>query len=232
MRLILALLTICLFNLFFVANGDGECETEDDLDFETCDLKHLKDNVLRDICNRIGLDMEEHVLAFLYDEEEGEQSIDEGGTTTRTYTHEDFVKGAEECLMIEDEMDQLEEDDPDYLAQLERDALESDPEVVAEIVADVLKQDSALLKDIASKLTTDAPEIVKEMEAMMEEGEKLEDRPDIVGYIIADLLAEDPDLDILDEFDEALSSYFFEDWGDESEGGVLEGGEVGDGDEL
>ena len=176
--------------------------------------------------------MEEHVLAFLYDEEEGEQSIDEGGTTTRTYTHEDFVKGAEECLMIEDEMDQLEEDDPDYLAQLERDALESDPEVVAEIVADVLKQDSALLKDIASKLTSDAPEIVKEMEAMMEEGENLEDRPDIVGYIIADLLAEDPDLDILDEFDEALSSYFFEDWGDESEGGVLEGGEVGDGDEL
>lgn len=33
----------------------GVCETEEDLDFEACDLKDLKDEVLKDICNRIGL---------------------------------------------------------------------------------------------------------------------------------------------------------------------------------
>jgi len=200
-----------------------------DLDFDSCDLKDLTDDVLKDICNRIGLDMVSHVLPFLLEEELEEEKSggDEGDATTKTYTHEEFVQGAEECLLIEDEMNQLEKDDPDYLAQLEREALEDDPEAVAEIVADILKQDDVLLKSIAAKLEKDAPEVVKEMEGMLGEGEKLEARPDVVGFIVAKMLSEETNLDILDELDEALSQFFIDDeWGDE------EVGDVGGGDEL
>ncbi|KAL9189122.1 hypothetical protein ACHAXT_011612 [Thalassiosira profunda] len=208
----------------------GACETEDDLDFDACDLQDLKDDVLKDICNRIGLDMENHVLPFLF-EEEGDATEDgvDPPPPTRTYTHEDFVKGAEECLLIEDEMNQLEEDDPDYLAQLEREALEDDPEIVAEIVADILKQDHTLLHEMTTKLTKDAPEKVEQVQGMLGEGEKLEDRPDVVGYIVAELLSEDQDLALLDEIDAALSEHMEEHWGDEEEG-IGEG--IGDGDEL
>ncbi len=31
----------------------------------------------------------------------------------RTYTHVDYIREAEECLLIEDEMDWLEEEDPE-----------------------------------------------------------------------------------------------------------------------
>lgn len=221
---ILVLITLCLCNLFYTV--DGACETEEDLDFESCNLKDLKDDVLKEICNRMGLDMESQVLPFLYDEEY--EYLDEYGyTTTRTYSHDDFVKGAEECLEIYDEMEHLEEEDPEYLAQLEREALLEDPETVAEIISDVLKQDDALLKEIAAKLEKDAPETIKEMEGMLGEGEKLEGRPDVVGFVIAKLLSEDKNLDLLDEFDEALSEYYLDDWDDWEEGD-----EVGDGDEL
>lgn len=230
MKLILALITLFQCNLFCFVSGSGACETEDDLDFESCDLKDLTDDVLKDICNRIGLDMVSHVLPFLLEEEDGDEKSDgdEGDATTKAYTHEQFVQGAEECLMIEDEMTQLEEDDPEYLAQLERDALAEDPEAVAEIVADVLKQDDKLLKDIAAKLEKDTPEVVKEMEGMLGEGEKLENRPDVVGFIIAKLLSEDKNLDILDELDEALGHFFQEDWDDYEE----DVADVGGGDEL
>lgn len=224
-KLIYSLLTFCLSLCNLLCIVSGVCETEEDLDFDSCDLKHLKDEVLKDICNRIGLDLETHVLPFLFDElgEGDEQTIEEGDKPARTYTHDDFVKGAEECLMIEEEMDQLEESDPEYLAQLEREALHDDPEMVAEILADVLKQDETLLKDIANKLLADAPETVKEMEGMLGEGEKLEDRADVVGFIVAKLLAEDENLHLIDELDEALSQHLY-DWADDED--------IGDGDEL
>ena len=98
---------------------------------------------------------------------------------------------------------------PAYLAQLEREALEEDPDIVAEIVADVLKQDETLLKEIATKLLSDVPELVTEMNIMLVEGEQLEDRPDIVGLIVAQLLSDEQNLDILDAFDEALSDHYF-----------------------
>ena len=169
---------------------------------------------IQDICNRIGLDMVSHVLPYLLDEEESEgNEPDDGGgdALPKIYTHEDFVRGAEECLLIEDEMNRLEKDDPEYLAQLEREALEEDPDIVAEIVADVLKQDETLLKEIATKLLSDVPELVTEMNIMLVEGEQLEDRPDIVGLIVAQLLSDEQNLDILDVFDESLSDHYFHD---------------------
>ena len=172
------------------------------------------------------------MLPFLFDEEEGDKLGDYGDATTktRTHTHEDYVRGAEECLMIEDEMDQLEEEDSEYLDQLEREALADDPEIVAEVIADVLKQDDLLLKEMASKLVESAPEVVKEMEGMLGEGEKLEERPDVVGYIIAKLLSEGEEnfdllesLDLLEPHDIAE---LVEDWSYE------EDTDVGEGDEL
>ena len=44
-RPIVLLATLLLLsNLFYAVSG--VCETESDLDFETCDLKHLSDEVL------------------------------------------------------------------------------------------------------------------------------------------------------------------------------------------
>jgi len=179
-------------------------------------------HLMQDICNRIGLDMISHVLPYLLDDDESEQieTGDDGGSTSiEIYTHEDFVRGAEECLLIEDEMNRLEKEDPEYLAQLEREALEDDPDIVAEIVADVLKQDDTLLKEIASQLMSDVPELMNEMNVMLGEGEKLEDRPDVVALLVAQLLSDEHNLDILDEFDEALSDHYFleDDLGDDAE---------------
>jgi len=176
----------------------------------------------------------EHVLPYVLEEEEsGDDNADENSssnkddtTITKTYTHEEYVLGAEECLNIEAEMIELEESDPTYLDQLERESLAEDPEIVAEIIADVLKQDEQLLNDIAEKLMKDAPDVVKEMEGMLGD-EKLNTRPDVVGFVIAMLLSDtdqDNAMSILDEFDSALAELF-----DETEEIYSE---VGNGDEL
>ena len=174
-----------------------------------------------------------HVIPFLKEEEEEEgETADgfKGDTATRKYTHEDYVAGAEECLLIEEEMAELEDADPDYLDQLEREALAEDPELVAEIVTDVLKQDETLLKEIASSLEKDAPEAVKDADGMLEDGQKLENRPDVVGFIVAKLLGDEENFGLLDKFDEALSEHFFDDefyddYGEEEVG-------IGGGEEL
>ena len=162
----------------------------------------------QDICGRIGLDMVSHVLPFLSDEYNDSETMEgnDDVSTTRIYTHDDYVRGAEECLLIEDEMDRLEVDDPEYLDELEREALRDDPTIVAEIIANVLGEDDTLLTSIVSKLKTDAPDVVSDMENMLMEGEELIDRPDVVAIIIARLLSDEQNLDLLDEFDEALSS--------------------------
>ena len=178
-----------------------------------------------------------HVIPYLKEEEEEEMNADgwkgdgddEDDATTKKYTHQDFVEGALECLQIEEEMAELEEDDPEYLAQLEREALADEPELVAEIVADVLKQDEALLKDISSELERhhSDSEAVKEAEGMLGKGETLEHRPDLLGSIIARLLGDDQNLEFLEKFDEALSEHFFveDDWN-------YEENDIGGGDEL
>jgi len=130
----------------------------------------------------------------------------ESSSATRTHAHADYVRAAEECLLIEDEMERLEVDDPEYLSELEREVLRDDPTIVAEIIENVLEGDEELLRGIASKLIEDAPEIVREMEGMLGEGERLEGRPDVVAFIVARLLSDDQNLDLLDEFDAALST--------------------------
>ena len=147
-----------------------------------------------------------HVLPFLSDEYiDGDQvGGNDDKSTGRAYTHVDYVRGAEECLLIEDEMDRLEVEDPEYLDELEREALRDDPTMVAEIISNVLADDDVLLTNIISKLRTDVPDVVGDMEGMLSEGETLGSRPDVVALIIARLLSDEQNLDLLDDIDEAL----------------------------
>jgi hypothetical protein len=92
-----------LFLSLIAIQINAECLTENDLDFESCDLVHLSNAALNDICERIGLDMEGHVLPALYGMDEDEEA-GVGEIKSRDFTHDDYVRGAEECLLIEDEV--------------------------------------------------------------------------------------------------------------------------------
>ena len=96
------ILFICLLQILLI-QARGECLTEDDLDFESCYLADLSNSALNEICERIGLDLEGHVLPALLGMDEDEEA-DVGEAKERDYTHDDYVRGAEECLMIEDEV--------------------------------------------------------------------------------------------------------------------------------
>mmetsp|Transcript_14994 Transcript_14994/g.24496 ORF Transcript_14994/g.24496 Transcript_14994/m.24496 type:complete len:226 (-) Transcript_14994:60-737(-) len=202
-KLLLVLIqSITLFDLV-----RGACETEDDLDFEGCNLIDLSDQVLAGICSRIGLDMVGHVLPTIIDDDDNSN----GEREKKAYTHEHYALGAEECIMVEAEMERLAEEDPDELERMEREAMAEDPDILAEIITDVLQQDVKLLTDVASKIkdAVEHADIVKDItEGMLNEGEKLEDRPDILGYLVATIMVEDPEF--LDEFDAQLSEEFFE----------------------
>jgi hypothetical protein len=100
------------------------------------------------------------------------------------------------------QVNRLEQEDPSYLEQLEREALLEDPEIFAEMITQIISKDASLLKEISAKLSQDK-EIQSEMDDMLKEGETLEDRPDALGLLLAKYLSEDPSL--LDEFDELFS---------------------------
>ena len=210
-----------------------ECLTERDLDFEACDLVHLSESALSDICDRIGLDLEGHVLPALVTEIDEGENEGVGDSKNRDFTHHDYVRGAEECLMIEDEvstcsccfpiifssceliqfiiiisrplikMIRLQDEDPDLIRQLEREALEEDPDTFADMITQIISNDEVLLKEITEKLAEDE-ELMADAKEMLEMGETVETRPDVIGFLFAKYLAEDPSL--LDEFDELFSS--------------------------
>ncbi|KAL7482954.1 hypothetical protein ACHAW6_008605 [Cyclotella cf. meneghiniana] len=216
-------LSFCQLLILQITNA--ECETEQDLDFQSCDLIHLSDEALNDICHRIGLDLKSHVLPTLLGmDEDGEVGV--GEVKERAYTHEDYVRGAEECLMIEDEVNRLEDEDPEFLEQLEREALLEDPDMFAEMISQIISKDESLLKEITAKLAEDN-DIMTEIRSMLEENEKLEERPDVLGRLLAKYLSEDPSL--LDEFDElfelveeAVNGDDEENFGTEEEGADVE----------
>lgn len=207
------------------------CESEDHLNFDDCNLIDLSDKALTDICSRIGLDMVEHVLPAIV-EDDDDNADDEKKKVV--YTHEQYAMGAEECLLVEAEMERLAKEDPEALDRLEREALEDDPDILAEIISDVLQQDAKLLHDVVAKIkgAEEKAEIVKDItEGMLSEGEKLEDRPDVLGYLVATIMIEDPSF--LDEFDAQLAEGFdfdSEDWEEYDQ--EEEGGNTMTGDEL
>jgi hypothetical protein len=96
-------------------------------------------------------------------------------------------------------VNRLQEENPDYLEELEREALLDDPEIFADMITKIISQDESLLKEISAKLSEDE-ELMTDAEKLLEENETLENRPDVLGFLLAKYLSEDPSL--LDEFDE------------------------------
>ena len=181
-----------------------KCESEEDLDFVTCDLKHLSKEALRSICTRVGLDLEKHIFPIL-DAEIGD--IDDDASSSEVERSvEEYIWAAHECLLIiEDEVDEMEDEDPEGLEALEMAMLEDDPALLAEIISDVLESNPALLQDLEEELKREDPEHYQGMIEELAEGESLIDRPELVADLIALLLAENPDMALIDEIDDYIT---------------------------
>jgi len=195
------------------AGGRLACQSIDDLDFEQCDVSDLPLTALREICVRLGLNVEKQVFPYLFGEDdEGTESQTVSSEeialeTIKERSHADYVLAAKECLSIENEMEDLLETDEEQLLQFERDLLGEDPELLADIMADVLAQDPQLLSAIEKSIQRDDPELFKELLEEMGEDDNsfmyksLKDRPDLVAEFILQMLMEDPS--ILNEIDES-----------------------------
>lgn len=96
------------------------------------------------------------------------------------------------------QVNRLQDENPDYLQQLEREALLEDPEIFAEMITQIISNDDALLEEITTKLAGDR-ELMADANELLEEGETLSDRPEVIGVLLAKYLSEDPSL--LDEFE-------------------------------
>mmetsp|Transcript_28078 Transcript_28078/g.81170 ORF Transcript_28078/g.81170 Transcript_28078/m.81170 type:complete len:239 (+) Transcript_28078:40-756(+) len=192
----------------------ARCETEEDLDFSSCDLKHLSKEALRNICLRLGLRLEEHIFPIL----DSEIGVNEDGASEMTK----YVWAAQECLSIEIEVDEMEDEDPEGLEALERAMLDEDPQLLADILAEVLEKNPDLLNDLEAELKREDPEHYQGMIEELSEGEALIDRPELVADLISLMLAENPDyMDVINEIDEDIA-YEHEDETDPARAGKEE----------
>ncbi len=177
-----------------------KCETEEDLDFSTCDLKHLTREALQDICSRVGLDLQEHIFPIL-DAEIGVDERAAGGGGERTI--EEYVWAAHECLLIENEVDEMEDEDPEGLEALERAMLEENPQLLAEIIEEVLESNPQLLHDLEEELKKEDPNHYQGMIEELSEGESLLDKPELIADLVSLMLAENPA--VIDQIDEDIA---------------------------
>ena len=187
-----------------------KCESEEDLDFTSCDLKHLSKEALRSICTRVGLDLEEHIFPILDAEIGGiddDYDEDDDGDASRPKverSREEYIWAAHECLLIENEVDEMEDEDPELLEELEMAMLEEDPALLAEVVKEVLESNPTLLEDLEEELKREDPEQYRAMIEELSEGESLIDRPELVADLISLMLAENPDMALVDEIDDHI----------------------------
>ena len=177
-----------------------KCETEEDLDFSACDLEHLSKEVLQDICSRVGLDLQEHIFP-IFDAEIGVNKDDAAGGGERTI--EEYVWAAHECLLIENEVDEMEDEDPEGLEALERAMLEEDPQLLAEIIEEVLESNPQLLHDLEEELKREDPAHYQGMIEKLSEGESIMDKPELIADLISLMLAENPA--VIDQIDEDIA---------------------------
>ena len=96
------------------------------------------------------------------------------------------------------QVNRLQDEDPNYLEELEREALLEDPEIFAEMITHIISKDEDLLKEIVAKLSEDK-ELMADASDLLADGETLENKPEVVGILLAKYLSEDPSL--LDEFE-------------------------------
>ena len=202
-KLIIA--SFILFQLIWTTPVFSACSTEDDLDFETCKLEDLQIAELKAICERVGLDVEEHIFPPSKDST-GDAS---DSSLQKEYTHSDYVLAAEECLEVEEQMNQLLSEDPEMLSELEQSMFAEDPALLSEVIAEVLSKSPDLMVALEKELMEEDPELYEDIKQELEEGQTFADRPDILADLVTLLLAEDPEL--LDKLDEDLLHYNEED---------------------
>ena len=225
------------------ANSDGVtaesevCQSEADLNFDTCKLEDLPKHALIAICDRIGLDMEQHVfplldLDVLVDDEDADnvenddgdsgESEDEtasgqhyGATGERKgimkeRDHADYVQATRECLLVEAEVDRMEEDAPDELEDLERSMLAEDPGLLAEVVKDVLDRNPTLSAELEAELKEKEPALFQDMMKVLAQDETLADQPELLADLVSLMLAETDSLNVgrvLDSLDEDIVAH-------------------------
>jgi len=157
---VILLLSTCLFSILETGNATSEttttpCLTEDDVNGESCKYDDLSILALEAICERLGLDVQEHMFPYMFDDDDeveasasSSEDLKEEEKVLRT--KDDYVAAAIQCLTIEDEMERMLAEDPEALEELERQLMVEDPSMLAEVVADVLAQSPELLQELVS----------------------------------------------------------------------------------
>mmetsp|Transcript_16754 Transcript_16754/g.25639 ORF Transcript_16754/g.25639 Transcript_16754/m.25639 type:complete len:241 (+) Transcript_16754:83-805(+) len=166
------------------------CLTEDDLDFDSCDLDDLPMEELRAICERIGLDFEHHLSPYLFREEE-ETEDDHLPVDEWTYSH--YVDAAYECLLIEEQTYLMYDDNPDSLRSIEHRLLTSDRSFIASLVTEVLTNQPHLVPELEEELQREEPELHQQLITDLH-GDSLADRPELLGELLSIVLVEDPEI--------------------------------------
>jgi len=207
-----------------VADGSSGCQnidmlkSIDDLDLDQCNLSDLSVKDLRRICELVGLNVEDEVFPYLFDD----INIDEVNphTVQQVRSQEDYVLAAKECLDLREEMEVMFEQDPNQLLDFEKELLEQDPDLLAEIMSDILAKDPKLLAAIEKKIQLEDPKLYQELQvetgdSVDENGfgsvlKSLKERPDLVADLISQMLTSVPS--IFDDADESaaggLEDYF------------------------
>jgi hypothetical protein len=136
------------------------CLNEKHLDPQECRLEDLKDSALKDICGRMGIDVENDVLPYY---------TPHGAVIE----HQDFVRAAHECLLAERDVrkmlksnetipEDLVEPDLDLMANMLSEILEQNPSVLKELVNNLKVHDPSFWKVVNSKADDDAEPITAE----------------------------------------------------------------------
>lgn len=197
---------IGFFSLVIISNGENSssedssspkenCMTEYDVDSKSCNLSDLPIPGLEAICDRVGLNM--HTLMF---PDMDEERVALGDKLDETRTKADYVEAATQCLLIEQEMERMLEDDPEALDSLEKELLDKDDSMLAEVIADVLGQNAELTKQLEDEIKNDNPELHKVLLEELGEGETLSSRLDILADVVTVMLKDDDTfLDMLEE---------------------------------
>lgn len=161
------------------------CETEDDLDFESCNVEDLEIPALKEICAGIGLSVEEHIFPYLlHEDEDDEDSADADAAQKEPkgpYTKADYVSAAYECLALEEETEEMLEG-----------------QNLTAIMSDVIQQNPELVEEVERELMAQYPDLWSSVKDELDEGETLKDRPEIL-HLLMEVLIGDEDEEGKDE---------------------------------
>jgi hypothetical protein len=207
-KVALSCLMFCL--MLGCIKGDRLCKTIDDVDEETCKMEDLSVDALREVCGNLGLNVEEQVFPYLFDDEsEGEDSDSKESKSipSKERTHADYVQAALECLSIEEEMEDLmlDEDEDTLTSFLEEEMMGQDPGMLSEIMSELLMNDPNLLAQIEQQIKEEDPELYQQLIDELNEDKggdllsSLKDRPDLVAEVLTQMIMDDPS--ILEDFD-------------------------------